>query len=199
MAKQLKANVVNSPATTAAKAVGKASSKATKTVAASLPKGKAKQASTAPAVAPVATAPAAAPVVPTTPAVVAKGQHGVLRSKDLPWCAKKAALFAGLVALNATTAGTAQSSRALALQCGLTDRDVRHYAYHAQAAGLTGVHQLPNVRGYGFSITPAGIAMLANPPVVATPTVAPVAAVAPVVAPVAPQLPKASKGKGKKS
>lgn len=205
MAKQIKTAVVTTPVKAAGKAVSKAAGKATQTVAKAagkLPKGKQATPVVAPAPAVAPVAPVAATPAPAATPVVAKqpGQYGVARSKDLPWCAKKAAVFAGLVALNATSPTSGVSSKALAAQSGVDPRYCRHYVYHGAAAGLTGVATVAGVTGHALYITPAGVAMLASPPVVAaTPVVAPVAATpAPVVAATLPA-PAKGKGKGKKS
>lgn len=123
-----------------------------------------------------------------------KHGQGIYREFDMPWCEKKGKIFAALIALKATNAATAQSSKAVADAAGVTERDVRHYCYAAACKGVeaTGVHSVEGMRGYGFSITPAGVAMLKNPPVKASkPKPAATPATQPATTPVV--VPKASK------
>lgn len=208
MAKVTKRTVAATPAQAAANTVSKATGKANKTVsqaaAASLPqpaKGKGKQPAAQPA-----TAPVVAPVATTAPAVVAPvkapAQYGVARAKGLPWCLKMQLTFAALKALGATSPTTAVGSNAVQLHTGgvVSARYARHYVYHGAAASygnnpLTGVATLPTVKGHALYITPAGLAMLANPPATVAPVVA--AQPAPVATP-APVAPVATLPKGKK-
>lgn len=99
---------------------------------------------------------------PTSYAMVA---NGTWRGKDVPACAKRTATLQALLALGATSPGAAVNAPAVCAKAGaaaqLAPRDVRHYAYHAQCAGLTGVvASVPGGRGYGFYLTPAGVASL---------------------------------------
>ena len=97
---------------------------------------------------------------PKSKAVVAKpkpGQFGVERDHDLPWHAKKIAIFKALKALGATSASDARSAQDVAGKAKVSARDVRHYCYHAKTSGLTGIAELENVRGYGFYLTAKGV------------------------------------------
>lgn len=87
-----------------------------------------------------------------------QGEYGAVRSKDLPWVPKKVAVFKALKALKALTPQSAVSSKAVAEQAGdLTERDVRHYCYHARAAGLVELtDDVEGVRGWAFYLTPTG-------------------------------------------
>lgn len=90
----------------------------------------------------------------------APGEYGMDRSHDLPWCDKKVALFK---VLKKHGEGTA-TELANASGGSLSSRDVRHYAYHAKAAGLVAVNQYEKdektgkggAHQYYFSLTAAG-------------------------------------------
>lgn len=82
---------------------------------------------------------------------------GIEREKDLPWNEKKVAVFKALKQLKAVGATNAQGAVAVAEKAGLTTRDVRHYCYHAQASGLTGMSNVEDVRGYAFYLTAKGV------------------------------------------
>jgi hypothetical protein len=84
-------------------------------------------------------------------------QFGMDRDKDLPWNEKKVNIFKALKSLGA--AGSHQAVTAadiIAKYPALTDRDVRHYCYHAKAANLVGVAKVEGDRGYRFYLTAAG-------------------------------------------
>lgn len=103
----------------------------------------------------------------TKPAKVAKpevekeGQYGVDRDHDLPWSAKKVALFKALKqlkAVNETKAATAQ--QIVDVSAGaLTPTNVRHYSYHAKAGGLIELAKVEGAKGYSFYLTAAGNAI----------------------------------------
>jgi predicted transcriptional regulator len=82
--------------------------------------------------------------------------HGIEREHDLPWNDKKVAIFKALKALGATSAASAKSASEVAKKAGVTERDVRHYTYHAKAAGLTGVVSVEGARGYAYHLTAKG-------------------------------------------
>lgn len=87
--------------------------------------------------------------------------YGVDRDHDLPWNEKKVAVFKALKALKATEPDGSRSAAEVAEKANVTQRDVRHYCYHAKAAGLVGVTDTPiasagDNRGYGFYLTAKG-------------------------------------------
>lgn len=89
--------------------------------------------------------------------------YGIERSHDLPWNEKKVAIFKALKSLRATNAGSARPAKDIAEKAGLKDKDgnpdtmtVRHYCYHAKAAGLISVNETEAVRGYTFALTKKG-------------------------------------------
>ena len=90
----------------------------------------------------------------TTKAQPATNEYGMERSHDLPWSAKKVAVFKSLRKLSEATAAD------VAKEAKLTARDVRHYAYHAKAAGLIAVkadaggHYLFSLTTKGKSVNP---------------------------------------------
>ena len=117
---------------------------------------------------------AEAVTVPTTPAEGAvveaakpKGEHGMVRSKDVPWSKRKVAVLSTLKALGATGLTSAKSAKQVveaAHAAGYTEivsRDVRHYVYHGAAGGLTAIaDKLPEGTpggGYGFYLTQLGV------------------------------------------
>ncbi len=120
----------------------------------------------------------------TTPPVEPpkKGEHGMVRSKDVPWSRRKVAVLSSLKALGANALTSAKSAKevvAAAHAAGYEDivsRDVRHYVYHGAAGGLTAIaDKLPEGTpggGYGFYLTqlgvdqdyPAILASLVKPP-----------------------------------
>lgn len=87
-------------------------------------------------------------------------QYGMDRSHDLPWHDKKVSVFKALKALKATSVTGAQPAGKIAAKAGLTEREVRHYVYHAKAAGLTGVAAAEEGgRGYTYYLTAKGAAI----------------------------------------
>lgn len=86
-------------------------------------------------------------------------EKNFIRTKDLPWVPKKVTLFKFLKKMGAVSPVNAVSSKAVAEKSGLSQRDVRHYAYHAKAAGLVEVTQSDDFPGYGFYLTKKGIAI----------------------------------------
>jgi hypothetical protein len=83
-------------------------------------------------------------------------QYGVDRDHDLPWNEKKVAVFKALKALKALGAAGAVSAQVVAEKANVSARDVRHYCYHAKAAGLVDVVTMEDVRGYAFCLTKEG-------------------------------------------
>lgn len=86
----------------------------------------------------------------------AGAEYGMERDHDVAWCEKKVAIFKALKTLRATSATTAVPTPKLAEKAGVSNRDARHYCYHAMAAGLTKVAEMEDVRGYCFYLTAAG-------------------------------------------
>jgi hypothetical protein len=88
------------------------------------------------------------------------GESGIVRFKDLPWNEKKVALFKALKELKATSPARAVSAKVVMdHNPDLSGRDVRHYSYHAKAAGLIEVEKVEKVPGYSFYLTEAGVAI----------------------------------------
>jgi biopolymer transport protein ExbD len=85
-----------------------------------------------------------------------EAQYGIDRSHDLPWHDKKVAIFKALKALGATKSGDAVSAVQVAAKAKVTARDVRHYCYHAKAAGLVDLATIEDVRGHAFYLTAKG-------------------------------------------
>lgn len=88
--------------------------------------------------------------------------YGAERSHDLPWNDKKVAIFKALKTLKATSASAAKSAGEIAEKADVSNRDVRHYVYHAKAAGLTDIaaQEEESVgRGYRFYLTAKGAAL----------------------------------------
>lgn len=94
------------------------------------------------------------------PSTNGHGESGVERSKDLPWNGKKVAVFKALKAFGCTSMDTARSAADLANKANVTNRDVRHYCYHAKAAGLVAVaSNVEGISGYAFYLTTKGKAV----------------------------------------
>ena len=89
-------------------------------------------------------------------ATATKAEFGIERSKDLPWNEKKITVFKALKSLKAVGVKQAVSVGAVAQKAGLSARDVRHYVYHAKAAGLTGVGTSEEVKGHTVYLTTKG-------------------------------------------
>ncbi|MGC1274352.1 MAG: hypothetical protein WBC44_11650 [Planctomycetaceae bacterium] len=87
-----------------------------------------------------------------------KEVQGTHRDHDLPWCDKKVALFKALKELKAVGATHAKGSKEIIAKSGgtLTPRDVRHYSYHAKAAGLIDLADLEGTVGYAYYLTAKG-------------------------------------------
>lgn len=83
-------------------------------------------------------------------------QYGVERDHDLPWNEKKVAVFTAMKKLGAVSVTSSQSATTIAERANVTARDVRHYCYHAKAAGLVDVAKVEDIRGYGFYLTAKG-------------------------------------------
>lgn len=96
-----------------------------------------------------------------------KGEHGMVRSKDVPWSNRKIAVLSTLKALGATGLTSAKSAKEVVAACHaagheeIVGRDVRHYVYHGAAGGLTAIaDKLPEGTpggGYGFYLTTFGM------------------------------------------
>lgn len=93
-------------------------------------------------------------------------KYGINRDRDLPWSDKKVAIFKALKTLKAVDAYSARSAKDIAVKAGLVDKagapdtmTVRHYCYHAKAAGLVSVNQTEEVRGYSFALTKKGLSI----------------------------------------
>lgn len=85
-------------------------------------------------------------------------KYGIERDHDLPWNDKKVALFKALKTLKATSEQKAVTAQQVVESSGevLATKDVRHYSYHAKAAGLVEVAEVEGVRGYSFFLTTEG-------------------------------------------
>jgi hypothetical protein len=114
--------------------------------------------SPAPAKAPKKAAKAKPAEAPATDAAAKPAaEYGVERSKDLPWNEKKVAVFKAL--RNPKLNGGEGTAKEVAeLGTNLTPRDVRHYCYHAKAAGLVKVENVDGNK-YHFSLTAKGKAI----------------------------------------
>jgi hypothetical protein len=97
-----------------------------------------------------------APKSKDKPKTKAAAEHGTERANDLPWCAKKVAIFKALKALKAFGSTSAAGTQAVAEKANVSARDVRHYCYHAKASGLVGIAEVEDIRGYGFYLTAKG-------------------------------------------
>lgn len=84
------------------------------------------------------------------------GNTGTERTWDLPWCDKKVAIIKALKALKATTPSDALSSTEVAAKAGVSQRDVRHYCYHAAAGDLVGITKVEGKPGHCFYLTKRG-------------------------------------------
>lgn len=108
--------------------------------------------------------PAVVPVVgKVSHAYGTPGNTGTARTRDVPVCPDKLSVFAALLALGATDASRAVSSKqtvdaAYDRRLGAIDAwCVQHYSYHGAAAGLVSVVERMFGRGHGFALTPAGV------------------------------------------
>jgi len=86
-------------------------------------------------------------------------EYGAERSHDLPWHNKKVAIFKALKALKATSPTQAVSATEVSTKANVTQRDVRHYCYHAKVSGYIGLTSSEAIRGYGFYLTTKGLAI----------------------------------------
>lgn len=96
------------------------------------------------------------------------GQYGINRDHDLPWNDKKVAVFKALKSLKAVGKTNAVSAKSVAEKIG-DDFDatpakaaaaVRHYCYHAKAAGLIDAEEgVEGIKGYAFYLTQKGAAV----------------------------------------
>lgn len=87
----------------------------------------------------------------------APAEYGAVKAHDVPWNEKKVTVFKALKGLRATSRQTAVGSAAIAEKGGsITERDARHYCYHAHAAGLVDFVEVEGTRGYQFYLTVKG-------------------------------------------
>lgn len=87
-------------------------------------------------------------------------EYGVEKAKDLPWCPKKVAIFKALKALKATGKDSSVDTGTLAKKAEVTNRDARHYSYHAKAGGLVDVHHpAEGTLSYTYSLSKKGQAL----------------------------------------
>lgn len=87
-------------------------------------------------------------------------EYGVEKSKDLAWCPKKLAIFKALKALKATGKDSSVNTGDLAKKADVTNRDARHYSYHAKAGGLIDVfHPAEGSTSYTFALSKKGQAL----------------------------------------
>lgn len=93
---------------------------------------------------------------PAAKKAAAPAVHGTERDHDLPWNDKKVAIFKALKSLKAIGATSAVSGSAVAEKANVSGRDVRHYSYHAKAAGLIGLADIEDVHGYAYYLTAKG-------------------------------------------
>lgn len=88
-------------------------------------------------------------------------KYGHERDKDLPWSEKKVQVFKALRSPKLKE-GAGKTADLVAVSNGkLTARDVRHYCYHAKAAGLVKIEEVAEGDGTGFyfSLTAKGKAI----------------------------------------
>lgn len=91
--------------------------------------------------------------------------YGHVRRNDVPWNEKKVAIIETMQTMEAVGKRSARGANQIAEYCGLTQRDVRHYCYHAAAGGLvkvlTDISGLEDEigEGYGFYLTAKGRAV----------------------------------------
>lgn len=86
-------------------------------------------------------------------------EKGIDRKSDLPWSEGKVAVFKALKTLKARGPNSARSAKDVADIALVTTKMVRHYCYHARAAGLTEVVRVEGITGYGFYLTEKGLAV----------------------------------------
>ena len=84
---------------------------------------------------------------------------GIHRDHDVKWNAKKVKVFKTMKTLDAVLVRGATPSSEIAKKSGLTERDVRHYVYHAMAAGLAGVSEKADGAGHAYFLTAKGNAV----------------------------------------
>lgn len=88
---------------------------------------------------------------------------GMERTHDIPWNATKVAIFKALKALKAKDSSSGRSAIDVADKAGFPADDnkrttkVRHYCYHAKAAGLVQCGKVEGVSGYAFWLTAKGL------------------------------------------
>jgi len=90
------------------------------------------------------------------------GLYGIEREKDLPWSDKKVSVFKALKALKCFGVDSAKGAADVAAKIG-GEADaalVRHYSYHAKAAGLIEVVKgVEEIRGVAIYLTKKGAAL----------------------------------------
>ena len=97
------------------------------------------------------------------------GAYGGEREKDTRWCDVKVAIFKAMKALRCKDASSAKSAHEIAeragiqaiLECdaGFAANRVRHHCYGAKVSGLTNYGTIEGITGYGFWLTPKGMAI----------------------------------------
>lgn len=90
-------------------------------------------------------------------------ESGYERKYDLPWCDKKVAVLTGMLKLQAFVLQTEEKgygkggrwtpTTSIALKSGESERDVRHYSYHARAGGLV---EITPGKEHTFQLTQLG-------------------------------------------
>jgi len=84
-------------------------------------------------------------------------EYGIKKSRDVPWNDTKVKVFKALKALGAKNALKAATTRQVAEKGDVTDRNVRHYCYHARVSGLVEIAQLDGERAFAFYLTAKGL------------------------------------------
>lgn len=84
---------------------------------------------------------------------------GTERETDLPWSEKKVKIFKALKVMKAFNQDSAQSSSAVAEKAGVSQKDVRHYCYAAQASDTVAICRKEDVTGYSFYLSTKGRAL----------------------------------------
>jgi hypothetical protein len=88
------------------------------------------------------------------------GEYGILRQHDIPLDDKKVRIIRALAALGALSAGSARSAEEIARTAGVTEKQVRHYSYHAQAGGIVEVFERSFGAGHGYALSSLGARLL---------------------------------------
>lgn len=83
-------------------------------------------------------------------------EKGIDRSRDLPFNATKVSIFRALMTCGAVSKQDAQPSALIAQTAGVNPKWVRHYCYHGQVSGHTGIVQNSDGKGYLYYLTKKG-------------------------------------------